>query len=74
LRVVAGILLGGIVGAALGLAGYMVAYRNDGDGTLGLLLAFGSLTGGVPGFVLGATVGSIGAHWSCRKRGPEDLP
>lgn len=47
------------VGFAAGLVAYAIAFRNDGDGTLGLLLSFGLFFGGIPGLVVGGMIGRI---------------
>jgi hypothetical protein len=62
LRIAIGMAIGGLLGATLGVLGYVAAFRNDGNGTLGLLLAFGSLLGGVPGLLLGVLFGGLVAR------------
>lgn len=47
------------LGFAAGLVAYAIAFRNDGDGTLGLLLSFGLFFGGIPGMVVGGVIGRI---------------
>jgi hypothetical protein len=50
---------GAFVGFALGVMAYAIAFRNDGDGTLGLLLSFGLFLGGIPGLIAGGLIGGL---------------
>lgn len=71
-------LIGGLIGASIGLAAYALAFRNDGDGTIGLLFSASLFFGGFPGFLVGALigtlVGSLADLWSGRHPLPPETP
>jgi hypothetical protein len=48
-----------LLGFALGVTAYVIAFWNDGDGTLGLLIGFGLFLGGIPGLLFGSLAGEV---------------
>lgn len=51
--------IGATIGGIIGATGFAWTFRNDGDGTLPMLLSSSLVMGGFPGCLLGALFGML---------------